>query len=76
MANETVPSVYSTRQLQYVLSQGALPANLPDLVLHQLANDIDVAGEPSLVVQLPVHSDLGAASAQRASGGTTAASCA
>lgn len=63
MANETTPTSYATRQLSYVLSAGALPANLPDLVLHQLANDIDATGEPSLVVQVPVHSDLGAAAA-------------
>lgn len=63
MANETTPSTYSTTALSYILGQNALPANLPDLVLHALSNDIDIAGEPSGTKQFAVQSDLGAASA-------------
>jgi hypothetical protein len=63
MANETTSSTVSTRALSYVLGAEALPANIADLVAIQLCNDDDINGQPSMVKQYAVESDLGAASA-------------
>lgn len=63
MANETTPSTVSTRQLTALLTQTALKANLPDIVLSPLANDDDIEGQPSLVKSYAVEADDGIASA-------------
>lgn len=62
MAAESTPTTNSTRQLSYVLGREALPANLPKVVVANLANDDDILGQPTLVKQYAVESDLGAAS--------------
>lgn len=63
MANETTPTTVSDRQLAALLTRTALPANLPDIVLSNLANSDDILGQPSLVKKYAVEQDDGAASA-------------
>jgi len=62
MAAETTPTTNSTRQLAYALGREALPPNLPKVVVANLANDDDILGQPTLVKQYAVESDLGIAS--------------
>lgn len=62
MAAESTPTTNSTRQLAYALGREALPANLPKVVIANLANDDDILGQPTLVKQYAVESDLGIAS--------------
>jgi hypothetical protein len=63
MAGETIPSTVSDRQLAALLTRTALPANLPDIVLANLANSDDILGQPSLVKKYAVEQDDGIASA-------------
>jgi hypothetical protein len=62
MANETTSTTYSTHSLSYILGENAVPANLPNMVVSRLANEVDIDGQPSNTFQVAVHSDLGAAS--------------
>ena len=62
MADETTSSTYSTHSLSYILGENAVPANLPNMVVSRLANEVDIDGQPSNTFQVAVHNDLGAAS--------------
>lgn len=59
----TTASTYSNIILNEVLREGALRALLPKAVALQFCNKDSIDGAPSLTVEYPVNSDLGAAAA-------------
>jgi hypothetical protein len=61
MASETTSTVYADSALSYSLEGRVLSANLPKIVLHGLANEIDITGERSDTARLNRNTDLGAA---------------
>lgn len=63
MANETTSTTVATNKLSYMLPSRVMPANAASIVAIQLFNDVDIAGQPTSTLQLPVLSDLAAAAA-------------